>query len=315
MGPNGAARGGRTRTLLAHLLLAVLVLAAAGCASSEGSGDAGGSAAAARNGTAPSSPPSAPPSDLKYVALGDSFTSAPLVPVTDVANGCFRSSANYPALVSRELGAELDDRSCGGAETVHFARAQFADVEPQRTALDRSTDLVTIGIGGNDEEVFAQLVNQCPKLRERDPDGAPCQQEMGAGGSDRLLTALARTRTKVTDLVAQVRREAPKARVLVVGYPQIVSADDACEELPLARGDYAYAERVNRTLTEALRTAAKRTGATYVDVWAASEGHDICADEPWVNGVVSDQKRAAAYHPFAEEQVAVAELVVEAAQG
>ena len=100
--------------------------------------------------------------------------------------------------------------------------------------------------------------------------------------------------------------------MLVVGYPQIISADSMCAELPLAEGDYAYAEQVNRALTEVLRFAAKATGATYVDVWAASQGHDICSDDPWVNGAVTDQKRAAAYHPFAAEQVAVADLVVDA---
>jgi hypothetical protein len=45
-----------------------------------------------------SSVPSAPPTSLKYVALGDSYVAAPLVPVTDVANGCFRSSAHYPSI-------------------------------------------------------------------------------------------------------------------------------------------------------------------------------------------------------------------------
>ena len=33
-----------------------------------------------------------------------------------------------------------------------------------------------------------------------------------------------------------------------------------------------------------------------------------------MNGSVSDQKRAAAYHPFAKEQAAVADLVVAAVQ-
>jgi lysophospholipase L1-like esterase len=289
------------------LLLVVLALVLGGC-SSPGDGDSSQAAAA------PSVPPSAPPAGLQYVAIGDSFSSAPLVPVTDVANGCFRSSANYPALVARELGADLDDRSCGGAQTMHFRRSQFADVEPQATALTRSTDLVTVGIGGNDAEVFAQLVDVCPRLRDRDPDGAPCQAEMGSGGSDRLLAALEQTRRRVTGLVAEVHQRAPEARVLVVGYPRMVDADNTCDELPLARGDYAYAERVNRTLTEALRSAARSTGSAYVDVWTASEGHDICSEDPWVNGVTSDEKRAAAYHPFAEEQAAVAELVVEAAQ-
>ena len=295
------------RARVPALLLLVLATVLTGCA---GSGARGESDAAA-----PSLAPSAPPTDLEYVALGDSFASAPLVPVTDVANGCFRSSANYPSQVARELGAELDDRSCGGARTEHFLRGQFADVEPQATALKRSTDLVTVGIGGNDDGVFAQLVGRCTRLRDRDPDGAPCREAMRSAGGDRLLSALEQTRRRVTDLLADARRRAPEARVVVVGYPRIVDADNTCDELPLARGDYAYAERVNRALTEALRAAARATGTTYVDVWAASAGHDICSDDPWVNGSVSDQKRAAAYHPFPEEQAAVARLVVETVRG
>ncbi len=135
---------------------------------------------------------------------------------------------------------------------------------------------------------------------------------MRSTGSDQLLSALRTTRSRVTDVVREVRHLAPKAKVLVVGYPQIISADNRCDKLPLAAGDYAYGERVNRALTEALRYAAKATGSTYVDVWAASQGHDICSDDPWVNGAVNDQKRAAAYHPFAAEQIAVADLVVDA---
>ena len=135
---------------------------------------------------------------------------------------------------------------------------------------------------------------------------------MRSGSKDVLLSALETTRTRVTALVAEVRKLAPDAKVVVVGYPQIVSPEHICAKLPLARGDYAYVEEVNLALTEALRSAAKANDATYVDVWAASKGHDICSDDPWVNGSVTDQKRAAAYHPFANEQAAVAKLVVDA---
>ena len=69
--------------------------------------------------------------------------------------------------------------------------------------------------------------------------------------------------------------------------------------------------QVNRTLTEQLERAARATGTTYIDVWSASKGHDICSDTPWINGAVSDQSRAAAYHPFAEEQQAVADLITQ----
>ena len=38
-----------------------------------------------------------------YVALGDSYTAAPFVPLTDVASGCYRSSNNYPRLLAAAL--------------------------------------------------------------------------------------------------------------------------------------------------------------------------------------------------------------------
>ena len=135
---------------------------------------------------------------------------------------------------------------------------------------------------------------------------------MGASGKDALLSALDRTGVVVTRLLREVHQRAPKARVLVVGYPQIVSATNVCPELPLARGDYAYAERVNLALTEMLRKAAKASGSMYVDVWTASKGHDICSADPWINGSVDNERQAARYHPFAKEQAAVADLVVRA---
>lgn len=237
------------------------------------------------------------------------------MPVTDLANGCFRSSANYPSLVARELGAKLDDRSCGAARIVHLRTSEFPDVPPQLTAVKPGVDVVTIGIGGNDEDVFTRLTQRCPALRSSDPRGAPCRAAMNSGDRDVLLAALTRTGTRLATAIGEVRRRAPEAQVIVVGYPQIVSAENICDRLPLARGDYAYAEKVNLALTEALRSAAQATGSTYVDVWAASQGHDVCSADPWVNGSVNDKKRAAAYHPFAAEQIAVADLVVAAIRG
>ncbi len=304
-----SSRRSRHRLSWTSVLIALFCVLSA-CASSDNVG-APQAEAEPTSGSAPSSSRSGEP--LAYVALGDSYTSAPFVPVTDVAAGCLRSSANYPTLVAKVLDAELDDRSCGAARTADFTRSQHPDVPPQLSAVTKDTDLVTIGIGGNDEEVFARLVGECPRLRASDPAGTPCQTQMSASGRDGLLAALDRTSTRIRSLTARVHELAPAAEVLLVGYPHIVTADSTCAKLPLATGDYAYAERVNRALTEAVRKAARATDSTYVDVWAASAGHDICSAEPWVNGSVNDQKRAAAYHPFAVEQAAVAKLVVAAA--
>jgi hypothetical protein len=229
-----------------------------------------------------------------------------------MAKGCYRSTGNYPTLVADKLGARLEDRSCGGARTADFRRKQYPGVPPQLTAVKPGVELVTVSIGGNDEGVFSNLIVRCAKLRAKNPNGAPCRKYMDSTGSDELLSALRTTRSRVTDVVREVRQQAPQAKVLVVGYPQIISADSRCTSLPLAAGDYAYGEKVNLAMTEVLRSAAKATGSTYVDVWTASQGHDICSDDPWINGAVTDQKRAAAYHPFAAEQAAVAELVVDA---
>lgn len=250
---------------------------------------------------------------MKYVALGDSYTSAPLVPVTDVANGCFRSSANYPSLVAKELVADLEDRSCGGAVLAGLTKSQLPDVPAQLSALGQDTDLVSIGIGGNDGDVFQQLTQRCPGLRSADPNGAPCKAALTSGGKNVLLTTLAQTSKRLATALRAVQARAPEARVLVVGYPEIVAAGSPCDELPLARGDYAWAAKVNLALNTALKTAAAATGSTYVDVFSTSKGHDVCSDVPWINGSVTDQKRAAAYHPFAVEQEAVAGLVASAA--
>jgi lysophospholipase L1-like esterase len=288
-------------------LLATALLAATACASSSASAPPAADPSS-------SSQPSASAAPQRYVALGDSYSAAPFVPVTDVAGGCLRSSANYPSLVAEKLGAEADDVTCSAARTPDLSRNQFPDVAPQIKAVTSDTDLVTIGIGGNDEGVFARLIGECPRLRADDPTGAPCQARMSAGGGDELLTALGRTSRRIEALAEQVHQRAPEAEVLLVGYPHIVAASDTCPELPLAKGDYAYAEKVNLALTDAVRRAARATDSTYIDVWKASKGHDICSSDPWINGSANDQKRAAAYHPFAVEQAAVADLVVAAAR-
>ena len=234
------------------------------------------------------------------------------MPVTDIANGCFRSSHNYPALVAADLDTKVEDHSCGGATTADLSRSQHPDVPPQLDALGADTRLVTFGMGGNDGQVFNQLVNRCPSLRSQDTRGAPCAAYMKRNGPDLLLSTLRNTGRRLTKALREVKKRAPDAQVLVVGYPQLVSTANRCQDLPLARGDYAYGEKVNRALADALERAAQATGSTYVDVWKASQGHDICSEDPWINGSTNDQQRAARYHPFAVEQEAVAKLVVAA---
>jgi lysophospholipase L1-like esterase len=278
-------------------------------------------AAAAALAAAPTHAPVAPgsprePQVREYVALGDSYTAGPLIPCGVPALGCFRSTHNYPALVAASLDVErLVDVSCSGADTADMTSRQhtgFAVVPAQLAALSPRTDLVTVGIGGNDSGVFGALVGVCPDLRASDPDGSPCRAHFSAGGRDLLLSAAADVRQRVTRVLRRVHQRAPDARVLVVGYPRITPRDGVCPDvLPFAAGDYAYADRVERRLNASLRAASHRAGAGYVDTYAASRGHDACAGaQAWVNGQQTLLGRAQSYHPFRSYMRATADLVV-----
>jgi lysophospholipase L1-like esterase len=259
------------------------------------------------------SPVGAAASDFRYVALGDSYTAAPLVPSIIPAGGCFRSTNNYPHVVARALAiTDFVDASCSGAQTKDMTTSQLPGVAPQLNAVTADTDLVTVSIGGNDFSVFGTLVGVCPTLRASDPTGAPCRDAMRASGEDRLLSAVAQTRERVRAVVAAIKAKAPDAEVIVVGYPQIAPRQGTCPALlPLADGDYNYAIQVNQRLTWALREVAAQQHVGYVDVWKASQGHDVCSTDPWINGQFTDVTRAQSFHPFANEQAAVAGLVVD----
>jgi lysophospholipase L1-like esterase len=262
--------------------------------------------------TASTSANAAPQPVTRYVALGDSYTAAPLVPSIIPANGCLRSTNNYPHVVARTLGVpDFVDVSCSGAQTKDMFGSQMAGVAAQLDAVTPDTDLVTLGIGGNDFQAFGTLVGFCPTLAPTDPTGAPCRDAMRSDGQDRLLAAVAITRQRIHEVIDAIKERAPHARVVVVGYPEILPRQGTCPSLmPLATGDYRYGNQVNQRLTWALREAAAQEHVDYIDVWQASQGHDVCSADPWINGQHPDLTRAQAFHPFAVEQAAVADLIV-----
>jgi lysophospholipase L1-like esterase len=252
-----------------------------------------------------------------YVALGDSYTAAPGVPQTEQETGCLRSNGNYANLVANQLQSDFVDVSCSGASTASLVGAQHTGdhvYAPQFAALSPDTSLVTLGIGGNDLKLFETMVGTCGQFGLSDPDGSPCRDYMEDAGEkkDLLVEKIDKIGARVKAALKGIHDRSPQAKVILVGYPQPFPAKGTCRILPLAKGDYPYVRGLVVKLDDALRSAAKKGRAAFVDMVRVSKGHDICAgQDAWVNGVNTDLMRALAFHPFAEEQQAVSDLIME----
>ena len=250
----------------------------------------------------------APSPRIDYVALGDSYSAGPFIPAQELMAGtCLRSTNDYPALLAQLLQVDsFADVTCTGADTAALSRSVSNHLpgpppRPQLAALGPGTDLVTVGVGGNDFGLFGSVLRRCSLLARQDPDGAPCRNAYTVDGVDTKARDAVRVEPDVAALLAEVERRAPGAEVWVVGYPRMFPRNGTCAGLPFAAGDYPWADRVERLVNESLRSAAESSGAGFVDLYAASRGHDVCAgSDAWVNGFRERIGRAAAYHPFRE---------------
>lgn len=265
----------------------------------------------------------ATPRFTKYVALGDSYTSAPFVPLADLLSlGCARSYSNYPKMLAAALRVQrFTDVSCGGADTTNMTQPQrtaLGTAAPQFDALTPDTDLVTLGIGGNDFGVFGDIIGTCPGLRASDPTGAPCKEHFTVNGVDTLREKIKQTQTRIAIVVQGIRARSPEAEILLIGYPKIAPEHGTCPAiLPFADGDYAYLYSIEEALNAAVASAAAAGGATYVDTFTPSTGHDACAPDgqAWIQGKDINLLRALNYHPRYEGQAGVASLTYKTLTG
>ena len=214
-----------------------------------------------------------------YVALGDSYTSGPLIPLYDQPLGCLRSSLlNYPHLIATQLGLTLRDASCAGAETDDMTGTQGVTPgpnPPQFDRLDANTGLVTVQLGGNDIG-FSGIAKDCISLS---PNGHPCRDKFVVNGVDEISANIAETAPKIAAVLQGIHQRSPHARVLVIPYITIVPSGSPIlcwPQLPIAYADVPYLHAKQAELNQMLATQAAANGAEYVDVYTLSEGHDSC---------------------------------------
>ncbi|MGA5302448.1 SGNH/GDSL hydrolase family protein [Nucisporomicrobium flavum] len=217
---------------------------------------------------APAAAASSSPSDWDYVALGDSYSSG--VGSSGQSGLCLRSPNGYPGL----WDAANDPKSyrsaaCSGATTDTLRATQLS-------ALSSGTDLVTLTIGGNDVG-FAPTIITCTLVSD-----AAC-----AATVDIAIKALSDDiPAKLDATYRDIRRKAPTARIVVLGYP--ILFDETAPSCGFAGMSIPKRKSINKGAVELNRVIAERSraaGATWADVTDEFAGHGICGASPWLHGL------------------------------
>jgi hypothetical protein len=247
----------------------------------------------------------------RYVALGDSYSAdsgvLPLAKGTSPI--CLQSAHNYPKVVAADLDLSLVDATCGGATVAHLTKAQYPQVPAQLDALNGTESVVTLGIGGNDNNLFASAIALCGVFAPYAvlDIGSPCKQSYG----DRFDTLIESDAPAIGTAIGAIHQRSPHAAVYVIGYLDILPQSGRCfTRMPLTTGDTAYMNSVQVHVNAMLAAQAALHGATYVDTYTPSIGHDVCqpAGVRWIEPPVSPQP----IHPGPDGAAAQARIVAAA---
>jgi hypothetical protein len=226
-----------------------------------------------------------------YVALGDSYTAdvfTTFPPTTQyVPVGCAQSSTDYPHQVAKLLHVtKFYDASCGGSTTSDMTGSQSVaggTNPPEFSHLTKQTDLVTIGIGGNDIGLVGDATG-CFNLVPTPVAGAPqglggsCEAKDTAGGVDQIHQAILATAPKIATTLKAIQRRSPHARILLVNYLDAVPVNgQGCWPIvPVQNEDMAYFSAKFIEMNNMLGWMATLSHVQVVDVYRATIGHDVC---------------------------------------
>lgn len=222
---------------------------------------------------------------IAYVALGDSYAAGVGAgSYTDPT--CLQSALGYPELLDERRRINLAVNATCSGDTV-------GDVALELGSLTRKTDLVTLTVGGNDV-MYIDVIMACTQ-------GAPTCQ----GAVDQaVLRAQNMLSLQLSGLYSQINSLAPKAEVIVTGYPHLFSPEfgNTVEVVPgqlvLTPAEQRIINKGTNKLNKVIRTQAKAAGFTYVDVVKRFDKHGLGSPQPWIQPFTDPT--AGPLHPTAE---------------
>jgi lysophospholipase L1-like esterase len=196
---------------------------------------------------------------VDYVAMGDSYSSGAGAPPYGL---CFQSTGSYaPRWAATHAVSSFLFVACGGVTSQQMG--------PQYLALSSRTDLVTVTIGGNDVG-FIDVVLAC---------GTGSDAQCTAAVDKALATGNTVLPGRLDTVYSTIKRKAPNAEVVVLGYPHLVEPDGTC----LTATKRAALNRGADSLNAVISARAAANDVQYVDARDRFAGHGACGPSPWIN--------------------------------
>ncbi|WP_194944176.1 SGNH/GDSL hydrolase family protein [Aeromicrobium sp. S22] len=247
----------------------------------------------------------------RYVAMGDSVAAGPiLLPQRPGGAPCYRSEKNFATLTAASLGARaFTDATCSSATIDNITKPQGSE-PPQIDAVGRNTTLVTVGpIGANDAGIVS-TVSGCVN-----PISPGCKERDGRTVHDKIEA----TRPELAAALKAIKKKAPRAAIVVVGYGLYIPPGGCPAVQPLTASDADYIQGLVDHMSTVLRDSARSANVTFADVRATpgSIDHTACAPagQRWMEGLIPlSADGAIPFHPTAIGMQAVAPTVTAAAR-
>ena len=99
---------------------------------------------------------------------------------------------------------------------------------------------MTVGIGGNDAGLVG-VAEKCAQLGVTDPNGHACRDYWAPAATTRSPRRSRRAKPKIAAVLQGIHQRSPKARVAIVGYPDVLpkNGESCWPMVPLSPDDIA----------------------------------------------------------------------------
>ena len=138
--------------------------------------------------------------------------------------------------------------------------------------IPTSADLVTINIGGNNNDAFASVVEHCVYLL-----GIGCKEAL-----QNAQNSINGIGPAISDLFTAIQKKTPNARVLVMSYVRfwpVFYDNSLCKNDPLkvpSADQKADMNSLVDQMNQVLSSSAEAHGFWFIDVNPNFEGHRLC---------------------------------------